>query len=1186
MNGLTQHTTRLLAALGLALASASVAPTPAAAQNDIRDIPPLVTLLVDTSSSMQRLGACECDTSTDPACRGCLPECTTGTPERNRWWTVVEALTGTFADFSCSVEDRDAPSYAGEPDYTDPIPHVRAGGIACLSNSDCPGALTCLSDGATQGLCQEEDGILDIYRERVRFGFMTFDTGDTFLSGPGINIENELVTRALYQSRIGEESTAMGTYSYGEARPFSFPGCGEPYMINNGVRTYRADGGSLISSGREGVDDLVTINQLIQESLLDPSLRPTGATPVAGMLEDLDFYFDNDPDVSPIRAGTLGSGDPFNACRARYAILLTDGAPNADMRDSTVNCEAMGNGVGELGCPYDTPVNTAARLVTEGDIQALYVVGFNVTADNCPSGVAGDRCRQNAADAIAELDAIADAGNTGSAIFADDRATLIAALATIIDESAPGTTSRTQPAFANTGSSTGAVNRQIQLNTGFNVSREAGEPWTGVLERRRFECDGLTVEEQPVLPTDRFQNVLNAQTGAPGSGSEPRRLLTVVAPTLPPFLDFYGDGQADLQARSPTPPLPPTGLPTNALQVGLDLQAFGLSNPALTPEVLGLDDPLLSGAEQLLALQNTFEWMQGLAGTARDGRRLGSIVHSSPVVVGPPSLDIADEDYNLFRERVGERPTVTYVGTNDGLMHAFLTEDYEVPATDPDFAGLNITAGTELWGFVPPVLLRQLPDVQDAPRAMVDATPVVRDVFDARLLGQIASGDAYRTVMVSGLRAGAPAFFALDVTDPFRPEFLWQYTDPGMLGETYGEPTLAQVRVEFGSVTHERGIAILPGGKGTQDLTLGGVDLDGDGTPETSPACSVPANAVGLTPERGEAGRTDRRCWMPDEGRALVILDLATGAVLRSWDAATFPAPLAGGVSAFPGDTGNIATRAFVTDEDGVIWRIDLSEPDPDDWEVSAFYDMFHGLGYAAGQPAFGPPVLSTDEDGNVVILHGTGDIDRLENPGVRNRIVSLTEQITFDDATGAVTDVGARLNWEITLDEGELVTGPLELFNGEVFFGTFTSTTDITNACEFGFSRIWGVQYIESEPAVSTDPAPALESTPGSGIQDVTNLGPGDSPGLDNRLVLGVSVTERPNCALRDEVSETDPYIGTRQTVRMRQVAPPTFELVAQLSGGPGGGGAGGGSVQEFNRELPPPVGYTTQRALLGIVD
>ena len=1187
MNGLTQHASRLFLALGVALiASAVLAPAPAAAQGDIRDIPPLVTLLVDTSSSMQRLGACECDTSTDPTCRGCLPDCTTGTPERNRWWTVVEALTGTFADFSCSIEDRDAPSYSGEPDYTDPIPHVRAAGISCLTNTDCPGALTCLSDGTTPGLCQEEDGILDIYRERVRFGFMTFDTGDTFLSGPGINVENELVTRTLYETRLPDEVTAQGTFSYGEPRPFSFPGCGEPYMLNNGVRTYRTDGGSLISSGREGIDDLETINQLIQQSLLNPALRPTGATPIAGMLEDLDFYFENDPDVSRIRAGNLGSGDPYNECRARYAILLTDGAPNADMRDPTVNCQAMGNGVGELGCPYDTPVNTAARLVTEGDIQALYVVGFNVTADNCPTGSAGDRCRQNAADAITELNAIADAGNTGSALFADDRATLIAALATIIDDSAPGTTSRTQPAFANTGTSTGALNRQIQLNTGFNVSRLANEPWTGVLERRRFECDGLTVQEQPVLPSDRFQEVLNAQVTAPASGADPRRLLTVVAPTLPPFLDFYGDGRTDLATRSPSPPLPPTGLPPVGLQTGLDLVPFSISNALITPELLGLDNPALSLAEQLTAVSDGFDWMQGRTGTVREGRRLGSIVHSSPVVVGPPSLDIADEDYNLFRDRVGERPTITYVGTNDGIMHAFLTEDYEVPSSDPEFAGLDLSAGTELWGFIPPALLRQLQDVQIAPRAMVDATPVIRDVFDARLLGQNATGDAYRTVMVSGLRAGAPAFFALDVTDPLRPEFLWQYTSPGMLGETYGEPALAQVRVEFGSITHERGIAILPGGRGTQDLSGGAIDLDGDGTPETSPACTVPSEAVGLTPDRGQGGRTERRCWLPDAGRSLTILDIATGAVLRSWDDATFPAPLDGSVAAFPGDTGNIATRAFVTDADGVIWRIDLSAPDPDDWEVTAFYDMFHGLGYAAGQPAFGAPVLSTDEDGNVVIIHGTGDIDRLENPGVRNRIVSLTERVTFDTTTGEATNVESRLNWEITLEPGELVTGPLELFNGEVFFGTFTSTTDLTNACAFGFSRIWGVQYVESLPATGTNPAPALETNPGSGVQDATNLGPGDAPGLANRLVLGLSVTERPNCSLRDEVSETDPYLGTRQTVRMRQVAPPSFQLVAQLSGGPGGSGAGGGSVQEFNRELPAPVAYTQQRAVLGIVD
>ncbi|MEM1413418.1 MAG: hypothetical protein AAGH15_00885 [Myxococcota bacterium] len=1171
----------IVRALALAAAFAGIAgPSEASAQAaDIRNIPPVVTLMVDTSASMQSLGGCECD-PTDIYCRNCLPNCGLSAPERSRWWTIVEALTGTISDYQCRIEDRNSPSYVGQPDYTDPFDHVAAEGIDCLSNSDCPTGLTCSSaDGVTNGLCQEQDGILDIYRERVRFGLMTFDTGDTFL-----DINNQLIPRAVFLPRIGEDDEQSGTFSYGEARPFSFPGCGEPYMINNGMRTYRADGGSLISVGQEGVDDVETVNQIIQQSLLDPALRPTGATPIAGMLEDLSFYFDNDGDVRPI-AGAGAAGDPYNACRTRYAILLTDGKPSADMRDADVNCEAMGNGVGELGCPYDTPVNTAARLLADDDIEGLYVVGFNVNGDNCPAGTIGDECRQRAIDTVAELNAIADAGGTGTALFADDRPSLISALSSILDEAAPGTTSRTQPAFANTGAATSTLGRQIQINTGFNIARVAGEPWTGVLERRRFECDGLDVEEQPVLDTDRFQTVLNLQSSVPGSGSEARRLLTVFSPTVSPYETFYGDGLNDLAVRSPTPPIPSAGLLSDPLRTGLDFEALSRDNLAVTPEVLGITNPALSVADRLQQASDTMDWLQGRTGTIREGRRLGAIVHSSPVIIGPPSLDIADEDYNAFRERVAERPAITYVGSNDGVMHAFVTDDYTVPSTDPDFAGQTFDAGTELWGFVPPALIQLLDDAQVAPRAMADATPIVRDVFDARLIGETPSGDAYRTVLVSGLRQGGSVFFAMDVTDPLRPEFLWQYADPTIFGETYGEPAIAQVRIELNGVTHERGVVLLPGGRGEQDLTSGGIDLDGDGIVETSPSCSVTGDAVGLTPVRGSPPRTNRRCWEPNVGRGLVVLDIATGAVIREWDENTFPAPLVGSISAFPGDTGNIATRAFANDADGVIWRLDMSDPDPSNWEAVAFYDMFHGLGYAAGQPSFGPPVLSTDEEGKVVILQGTGNIDRLENSLAQNRVTSLTEELTFNPSTGEVLDVQARLNWEVTLEPGELVTGPLELFNGEVFWGTFTSVTDVTNACEFGFSRIWGVDYIDADPDGSTDPAPALESNAGSGVQDVTNIDPTISPDLDNRLVLGVSVTERPNCSLRDEVSETDPYVGTRQTVRMRQVAEPSFQLVAQLSGG-STGNAMGGSVEEFARELPAPVSFTTERAFLGIVE
>ena len=51
------------------------------------------------------------------------------------------------------------------------------------------------------------------------------------------------------------------------------------------------------------------------------------------------------------------------------------------------------------------------------------------------------------------------------------------------------------------------------------------------------------------------------------------------------------------------------------------------------------------------------------------------------------------------------------------------------------------------------------------------------------------------------------------------------------------------------------------------------------------------------------------------------------------------------------------------------------------------------------------------------------------------NRVVSLTETLEYDTA-GNLQNVGARLNWEITSEISEQVTGRMELFDGTVLAG------------------------------------------------------------------------------------------------------------------------------------------------------
>lgn len=1103
-----------------AVAFAALLSSPAEAQApDVRNIRPTMLVGLDTSGSMERLPGCACRTA---ACTECLPRCNPGDYQRNRWSMMLEALTGGFTSYTCSSEERVGGRYRGEPDSRYYLPHI-----------DMP-----------LGVDQLNNGILDVYVDRVKFGLMTFDTVGTLVGQPA------LIPASVYRGAgfLSDASGPLGEYSYGRNREFMFPGCGEPYMLNNGARNEGTHGGALISVGGE-LDDHRYINQLIQESLLQESggfdaLRPHGATPIAGMLDDIRYYYNNHPDVRGIAAAGA-TGDPFYACRPRYAVILTDGYPNADMRGAPYFCESLDR------CPYQTPAAIANALcqynprssACEGVLDGVFVVGFDV----------------DDADA-ADLDAIADAGGTGEAYRATDVPSLLSALGAILDAAAPGTTTRTVPAFTNTATSGGSTTAQAQYNTGFVVSEDDETPWEGRLDRVRFECDGTDVNREwdpDEVPADEFHRVLNER-------SEARRIWTVV-PTgrgRGPDTALHGDAatSSGIMDGIGVPTLTPIG----ARATGRIMLEPGSEPTATVRGHLGRDP------------RATVDWLHGEPGTAREGRRFGDIYHSSPVVIGPPSIDIEDDAFNAYRERpdIATRPTVLYVGTNDGLLHAFAVGDAEplsrdgTDHTDPLGVG-TVTAGKELWAFLPPMVMPKLDDAMASHQWMVDGTPVVKEVFLGRLPGGSPDPDTYHTILLIPLRGGGNAILALDVTDPLDPQFLWQFTDRDM-GSTYGQPAMGQVLVQLSGVTHERAIAILPGGQGFLD------------TSRTTGPIGCPARGRGMPPVTDGTirARSVQRCWRR-MGRQSWIVDLASGNVLRHLDEGVFPAPMNGGVSLHSGDTGRVATRAYTINSDGVLWRFDMSSTNPSDWDAAAFHDLMHDFGAGDGQPGPFAPIVSTNSQGEVVILAATGDMERLDDTTARNVVASITETVTYTD-TGAVDEVTGRLNWEVTLEPGEIVTGPLELFESKVYWGSFITANDPTNACLLGGSRIWGVEYIESD---GTDPVGAIESPAGSGTF-VTNIDFDDDSALSNAIVMGVRVAQRPSCVTSEVVTETDPYLPDRAHVNVTDVGPPQFELVAQLSGTEASISVGDGNVGEFTRELAITPARTEHVGITGSVD
>ncbi len=1148
-------------ALATALAALALTSSVAHAQGpDVRDVRPIVMLLVDSSGSMERRGDCVCRTAT---CEECMPSCGPA-PQRNRWATVLEALTGTWESFSCASEDRRNASYSSQADFRYYIPHILH-----------PNETRLVGGGVFGASPQRTDGILDSYLDRVKFGLMTFDGVSTLRDRP------LLVTEVEFNTFLASSRGALGGFSYGEPKPFGFLGCGQPYMIDNGAQS-GVPGGTLVSVGSDNFADFTTINQNIQTTLL--AARPYGPTPIAGMLEDFEFYLENHPDVARIAAAG-GAGDAFQQCRPRYAILLTDGYPNADMRGDPYNCEG---GAPRYPCPYDPPAVTAARLCEyssasgecEGLTDGIFVVGFAV----------------DDAQAIGELNSIAESGGTcavpgGNCAYlvggSADTDELRAAISEILDRAAPGTTTRTVAAFS--GAVPGTTQQgQAQFNTGFTMPG-GGEPWAGVLERRRFECDESNVPvERPVEDRDRFHTILNERV-------TPRRLLTVVPRrhadvggyligdgAVPASVGGSSGGSAGGNGGNGRPggaggrscnsggggggrPTPP---PANPVETGLELTSFSTSNSALSAQHLGVP------AAERSAVIN---WVHGVG----RANRLGDIYHSSPVVVGPPTLDLADESFNEFRRRpdVVNRPKVVYVGTNDGVMHAFVAEDITI--TDGPHSGQSYRAGDELWGFVPPAIFQRLNAARSGHVYTVDGTPVVKDIFFNRTPGQTADAGSYHTVLIFGLRGGGGAYLALDVTDPIEPRFLWQVAHEEM-GATYGTPAMGQVLVRDRTNTvREIAMVLLPGGAGVDvsSTTCGGAVPLPDGRMSQPLGC--PSRGKGRPPVNSGTlnARDNMRCW-DTPGRSMYFVDPASGEVLAYLDDRVFNAPVTGGISFFTGDVGTIATRAFVTDADGVIWRIDFSSPDPRNWDADPFHDIFWDSTATAGQPAYFPPVLTTDDQGRVVVIQATGNVDALDSIASANRVVSITENLEYD-ATGALEEVTGTLNWEIRLAAGEQVTGPLELFAGKVYFGSFASTNDPTNACAFGQSKIWGVEYLLNEVSAS-QPTPV----PRGGIEEVAGSGSfvRHLPPLDNQIVMGVTVTQRPTCSTLTEVPETDPYFGTRRYQQVTSANRGEFFLVAQVSGG--GTAAAGGSVAEFSRQLPAPLSFTRVQGWAGTID
>ena len=188
---------------------------------------------------------------------------------------------------------------------------------------------------------------------------------------------------------------------------------------------------------------------------------------------------------------------------------------------------------------------------------------------------------------------------------------------------------------------------------------------------------------------------------------------------------------------------------------------------------------------------------------------IGDIVGSKARPIGPPAFPFSDATnpgYSGFKTTNANRPTVVYVGSNDGMLHAI---NGALTGTD---------AGKEMFAYIPAALfqgpnntpnvdgLASLGNPSFTHHYMVNATPNVYDVDFGRTpnaTGQPQTNTAdWRSILIGGMGKGGKSYYAIDVTDPttmsasetsVAAKVLWEFQDSD-LGYTYGDPAVVKTR--------------------------------------------------------------------------------------------------------------------------------------------------------------------------------------------------------------------------------------------------------------------------------------------------------------------------------------------------------------------------------------------------------
>ena len=431
--------------------------------------------------------------------------------------------------------------------------------------------------------------------------------------------------------------------------------------------------------------------------------------------------------------------------------------------------------------------------------------------------------------------------------------------------------------------------------------------------------------------------------------------------------------------------------------------AFKTSNEEITPEVLGLSPKDRLERDRLIQYVHGYDSYAKSKGSTTLERRkwvLGAVLHSRPLVIP-----------------YGNSKSVICAGANDGMFHAF-----------------DDATGEELWGFIPKELLGCLKDMTRGGglKYYVDGSPKTYITTSQKII-------------IFGLRRGGSYYYALDVTDPENPKFLWKIgpETPGYseIGQSWSTPHIGKIR--FG--TSAKVVCFI-----------------GGGYDENQDKKSVTTD--------------DKR------GRAVYVVDILTGEQIWRWDYGRDPNMK----YSIPSDISRVDTngdgfidRLYVGDMGGRMWRFDIKDPDTNAWSGKIVFNT--NIETATGKKKIFYPPDVTLEKGYKMLFFGTGDREHPNETNVTNKFYAIRDKglnaalseeslLNVTGGLAATENLQNKEGWFISLDgnRGEKVKGGTVVGYGVAYFTTFAPSSKGGEE----IARVYALNYQSGNPIVNLNPA------------------------------------------------------------------------------------------------------------------